>query len=103
MKPAMSMYANRKDLDEALAAYQRGYDAMLNGVRLKEKPETETAEWVAGWEEANKILYSRIEDIPPKVWENMKSDISSTSVSKRRYRNKEADIWDTWATIPNRD
>ena len=96
-------YRNKEDLDKALAAHQRGYDAMLNGVRLKEKPETEPVEWVTGWEEANKIRYSRIEDIPPKVWDNMKSDIASTSVSKRKYRDKEAVVWDSWETVPNRD
>ena len=99
----MSMYANRKDLDGALAAYQRGYDAMLNGVRLKEKPEHEPAEWARGWEEADKIRYNRIEDIPPKVWQNMQENAASTSVSKRKYRDKEAAIWDSWATVPNRD
>lgn len=52
---------------------------------------------------ADDVRYSRVEDIPPEEWEEMKRRVQSTSVSKRKYRDKEAVVWDSWATVPNRD
>jgi len=55
MKPAMSMYLNKEDMDKAKQSYDKGYEARKSGVSIDDKPAGEINEWLFGWKDADEL------------------------------------------------